>query len=228
MGATAKAIQGRGEIVARTPVEVTGSRGDEWLRLPIALDVATADDGARKVVGRLLKETDAGCALIAASHLSVVLRRLIETALVHASRTGNQRLFQADGPLGTFSARIRMAGAMGLLAEDELADLDQVRKIRNAFAHEIEEDGADPAVPLSFDAERIAGRVRDLRLPRILYRHPTLTVSRDTPRDRFEIGVGILALLMQSVRRMNVQAPERPAAWSELLLEQYQQFRSNG
>jgi hypothetical protein len=44
-------------------------------------------------------------------------------------------LLKPDHPLGSFSSRIHMAHALGLLNETELADLDLVRKIRNDAAH---------------------------------------------------------------------------------------------
>jgi len=41
-----------------------------------------------------------------------------------------------SGPLGTFSARIKASFALGLITQDQCADLDYLRKIRNAFAHQ--------------------------------------------------------------------------------------------
>lgn len=41
-----------------------------------------------------------------------------------------------NAPLGTFSARIRMAFAVGLINQNQHDDLDRLRKIRNAFAHD--------------------------------------------------------------------------------------------
>ena len=42
-----------------------------------------------------------------------------------------------NAPLGTFSARIVACHAMGLISEQEFKECNQLRKIRNKFAHEI-------------------------------------------------------------------------------------------
>ncbi len=46
-------------------------------------------------------------------------------------------LFEGQGPLATFSARIDMACAMGLLPESLRRDLHLIRKLRNHFAHRV-------------------------------------------------------------------------------------------
>jgi hypothetical protein len=43
----------------------------------------------------------------------------------------------ASGPLATFSSRIRMCEALGLLQEAEADELHRIRKIRNRFSHEV-------------------------------------------------------------------------------------------
>ena len=45
-------------------------------------------------------------------------------------------LFQPHGPLDTFSARISIAYAFGLIDESLKSDLDYIRKVRNYIAHE--------------------------------------------------------------------------------------------
>jgi hypothetical protein len=43
----------------------------------------------------------------------------------------------ASGPLATFSSRIRMCEALGLLQEAEADELHRILKIRNRFSHEV-------------------------------------------------------------------------------------------
>src|SRR5262249_47141854 len=44
-------------------------------------------------------------------------------------------LFTGNGALASFSSRIQVASALGLLTREQRANLDYIREIRNAFAH---------------------------------------------------------------------------------------------
>ena len=102
-------------------------------------------------------------------------------------------------PLGTFSGRTLLARGMDWIVEDARHDLDQIRKIRNAFAHHYEPD-------FSFDDVSIAGRCRGLRTAQAFLTGlddaatapdqtpsaPALQEIRDrfsSPRWRFELTV---------------------------------------
>lgn len=52
-----------------------------------------------------------------------------------------------NAPIGTLSARIRTAFALGLITKNQYEDLDRLRKIRNEFAHRWE--------PISFADQKI-------------------------------------------------------------------------
>jgi hypothetical protein len=211
----------------RGPLEISGSRGDDWLSLPDLYQKALVlgDPALGPLFTRLRAETDAGCALIAASHLSNVLIGLIQTAMVPLSKNQTKDLFGVDRPLATFSSRIRIAAALGLIAADEHGDLNRIRAIRNLFAHEIEQPEADPGSPLSFQSPEVEKHVSQLSLPKVFYDHPTLVINRDTPRDRFEIAVGIASLLMDSARKTSITQRMQKEGLSELLLPQYKAYR---
>lgn len=59
-----------------------------------------------------------------------------------------------NAPLGTFSARIKAAFALGLIREDGHKTLETLRKIRNAFAHNWS--------GVSFDREDIVSLIKSL------------------------------------------------------------------
>lgn len=82
----------------------------------------------------LLKESDRGCALLAASHLDATLQKLFEVKLIGTKKEQKQ-LFDYSGPLGSFSSRIIMAYSMGIISKNYLHDLQIIRKIRNDFGH---------------------------------------------------------------------------------------------
>ena len=83
---------------------------------------------------QLLAETDRGVVLSSASLLETCLGELIG-AFLSDSPESRRLLDGPSGGLSTFSARIDAAFALGLIQEDELHDLQIVRRIRNRFAH---------------------------------------------------------------------------------------------
>jgi DNA-binding MltR family transcriptional regulator len=98
-------------------------------------------------------ETDSGCALRCSSLLDVKLGELLAATFVSESEP-EATLLGKSKPLGTFSVRIDMCFAMGLLGPKARRDLHLIRKIRNEFGHEFK--------PLDFEAPRIANRCREL------------------------------------------------------------------
>ena len=102
----------------------------------------------------LNRETDRGCALMAAAYLSNQLERLLRKTLVD-NRKIIDELFGILGPLGSFSAKIEVAYSMGLLPKVARQDLHVLRKIRNEFAHE--------AGSLTFLDRRVASRCDNLQ-----------------------------------------------------------------
>lgn len=80
-------------------------------------------------------ESPRGAVLVACSFLDEQLRSVIDAFLVEASDKA-QLLEGFNAPLGTFSARIKTAHALGLISDAEKDDCDTLRKIRNEFAHD--------------------------------------------------------------------------------------------
>lgn len=106
----------------------------------------------------LTPETDRGCALMAAAFLDEKLIELLRKNLADDVRLA-VKVFEPNGALGTFSARIDMAYLLGLIPKNAQKDLHILRKIRNEFAH----------VPdkLTFDDPNIAARCRQLYFDRV-------------------------------------------------------------
>ncbi len=81
------------------------------------------------------KESDRGCVLICGAMAENGLQTIIETRLTLQALKNPDELFDYEGPLGTFSRKIKMAYGFGLIADDIRRDLDRIKDIRNAFAH---------------------------------------------------------------------------------------------
>lgn len=80
--------------------------------------------------------SDRGAALAGASYLDIQLQHLFSAYVVELSSKEQKDLF-GDGALSTFSGKITLAHALGLIAESEFKMLQHIRKIRNEFAHHV-------------------------------------------------------------------------------------------
>ncbi|WP_439893221.1 hypothetical protein ACS7SF_25360 (plasmid) [Ralstonia sp. 25C] len=92
-------------------------------------------------------ESDRGCGLMGASYVDNRLEELLKKRL-RLNSDLKARMFDYSGPLGSFSARINMAYAIGLLPGNLRTELHVIRDIRNVFAHS--------AAHLTFDTPEIA------------------------------------------------------------------------
>jgi DNA-binding MltR family transcriptional regulator len=117
--------------------------------------------------GALSDESDRACALMACAFLDESFRNWFESIFVEAKEV--EQLFDSNGPLCTFSSRIKVAFALGLLCEQHVRDLNLMRRIRNEFAHN--------ASPLTFDEPSIANKCRELR--------SHIRSAKDRPRSIF-------------------------------------------
>lgn len=94
------------------------------------------------------KESDRGTALVGAALLGARLERILRNHFI-TGKSANELLNGGSAPLASFSARIKCCHALGLITDNEKQDIDIIRAIRNAFAHQ--EHG------LSFESSKIAG-----------------------------------------------------------------------
>jgi Mannitol repressor len=78
-----------------------------------------------------------GSVLLAASMIENVLEGAIAFRFGHLSKSDLDDLFTGTAPLATFSAKIKIAYAMGVIGKNTRHDLDSFREMRNAFAHSI-------------------------------------------------------------------------------------------
>lgn len=83
----------------------------------------------------LKEETDRAMAVVGFTYLEANLRHLMAGAMDPSVPGGVQKLFEANGPLSTVSACLRMARALGWLSSDTYRDLDLLRRMRNDVAH---------------------------------------------------------------------------------------------
>jgi hypothetical protein len=117
------------------------------------------------------------------------LVKMVEDRLAQAlqvailpSEIGTHLLFDSDGPLGNFDAKIRAARALSLIAEDVFEDLGIVNKIVKAF-----ED-----VGMTFESQLIADYIESLKaldVHRQLYLTDTVLAENASRVDRLEASI---------------------------------------
>lgn len=94
-----------------------------------------ADEHIKEATDELANQSDRGAALIAAALLDISLRQAMRCRLVHFKDFSETLFLNQGAPLGSFSARITVARAIGVIGEMAESHLNCIRRIRNQFAH---------------------------------------------------------------------------------------------
>lgn len=87
--------------------------------------------------------SDRSCAIVCAAFLDDFLGKLLMSFLTEESPTQDKRLFDNNGPLSTFSSKIVLSYRLGLISKKEFDNLNLIRKVRNAFAHDVKINSFD-------------------------------------------------------------------------------------
>ena len=80
------------------------------------------------------KETDRGAALVGAALIDNRLEALLRSHFLK-SKIAEELIEGGNAPLGTFSSRIKLAYALGLITALEFEECEIIRRIGNDFAH---------------------------------------------------------------------------------------------
>ena len=86
-------------------------------------------------IGVLAAEGERSLVIGGAARIEVAVEKLLKAVMPRHARGKDDDLFAPDRPLGTFSAKIKLADRLGLLGGDVEHALQMIRKIRNDFAH---------------------------------------------------------------------------------------------
>jgi hypothetical protein len=108
-----------------------------WIKL------APEDDA---VIAEIENERDRGAALIASAFVEERLEETIKIRLREDTAVA-KRLFRGVGPLGGFSAKIHLGYMLQLYSIESHNLLDQIRDVRNDFAHQTQ--------PIDFNNEGV-------------------------------------------------------------------------
>lgn len=145
-----------------------------------------------KLQDSLAEESDRGMALISSALAELGLFWAIYRRMPYLGEEVKAQTFIGVGaPLGSFSSRIIIARAMGIIGPETETLLNQVRQIRNAFAHALRS--------LDFENDRIKLECERLKLPSM---HMKLLKPK-TAREQFRVACSYLysELFMDAMRQ---------------------------
>jgi DNA-binding MltR family transcriptional regulator len=134
-------------------------------------------------------ETDRAAAVLGAAYLDSRLEVLLREKFV-ALPDFVEQLFHGQGALSSFSARISICYAIGLISRQAAEDLHIIRKIRNDFAHKPH--------GLSFETPTIADRVSNIRIVKS-FRLEGQPFSFDDTSIRYIFNVAVATLLINGI-----------------------------
>lgn len=157
------------------------------------------------LMGSLIRESERAAVVLAAARMDVDLEKLLKHVL-HRHPGGTDPLFDSDRAVGTFSAKISLAHRMGILSQDFEHALQMLRKIRNDFAHQLENE----TLASARQKPRLAELVRWAERSEIYKTNVALPVSdgKSVEHVQFVACVICMAVLLkrglESLQRVNV------------------------
>lgn len=158
--------------------------------------IATEDEvfGGINLLARSLDDLDdRGLVLSLSAFAEDALGSLLKAYLIPSEAT-TQLLEGFNAPLGTLSARIKGAYAMGLITKSQFSDLERLRKIRNDFAHTWK--------PVSLAQPKLAALAQAMSYSRMGSRFPK-TISEKVKSS--------ISCLLVELRSATHQLPKRGA-----------------
>jgi DNA-binding MltR family transcriptional regulator len=138
------------------------------------------------------KETDRAAAVLGGAYLESRLEELLRSKFVGPSKLVDD-LLRRQGALSSFSAKISIAYAVGLISKQAAEDLHVVRDIRNHFAHE-------PS-GTSFKEIKVEKWVRKFNILKIIKGIPMSS-------SRLSFNLAVAALLLNSIETRIRQMPK--------------------
>lgn len=138
-------------------------------------------------------ESDRAAAILAASYLDFYLEECIKFVLVDDPSI--EKLFEGTSALSTFSAKINMAFALGLLTEETKKNLHYIKKIRNHFAHH--------PTATSFNTPQVRSWCSEFSLLSKYEDGTTINIANDVPepRKKFLHVLGLCMLGLEIITR---------------------------
>lgn len=109
-------------------------------------------------INEIETQSDRGAAILLASWLEEELGDCLRSKFID-SQKNNLQVFNANGPLSTFSSKIELSYLMGFISEKNYKNLKKIKNIRNDFAHSVLDKHLNS---MSFESDSIKDRCYSL------------------------------------------------------------------
>lgn len=151
-----------------------------------------------RFLAEIRRESDRGLALVGCAFID---EQLADALHAFFCKDGRDLLVGKNAPLGTFSARIEICHALGLIEDIERNDCDCIRRIRNEFAHKV--------LTASFMTQKVSDLCSNLQseLP-----EPNV-ISAAPPRLKFENAIVTMATRLLYRDLYVAQEKRQPKRW---------------
>jgi DNA-binding MltR family transcriptional regulator len=163
-------------------------------------------------LNEFINETDRAAAVLGGVYLESRLEELLRTKFV-AMPELVEDLFKRQGALSSFSAKISIAYAVGLISLRSAEDLHSVRRIRNAFAHQLH--------GLSFKNDKIIRLVDSLNFLNAVRDQEGNPIRLEEPRQRFNMAVALLLLKAIETRIRDMPKFQEAIGGTEIIAERF-------
>lgn len=146
---------------------------------------------------------DRTAAIMGAARVEHALEKRIISFLRPLNNDRRKRMFEGEGLLSSFSAKIQLGFALSIFDQAFANELNRVKEIRNAFAH--------ARKPITFKRKAVSDVCKSLRLPTI---YPRDDGGPRTARSKFDLTVSMLVVAFTDAQPLD-------ASWNrkELSLE---------
>lgn len=111
-----------------------------------------------------MNESDRGCVIVGAVILETRLVDDLTSLFMRNSLSKRYiaNMFDGNGALGNFSSKVLLARGIGLITDEVFHDLMVIRKMRNEFAHTLNNISfSDPVVKARIDSMFFARRAKE-------------------------------------------------------------------
>jgi len=112
--------------------------------------------------------SDRAAAIVAGAFLDVLLTDLLQANLIPDPKN-DDKIFQGNGCLATFSSRIDLSYRLGLIAKQEHRALHTIREIRNKFAHQLD--------AVTFARQDLRSLCANIEVPRVMVAPRSIPMS---------------------------------------------------
>jgi DNA-binding MltR family transcriptional regulator len=141
-------------------------------------------------------ESDRAVVILGAAKIDQLLCELLTATLLPVTGSKDE-LLDSDGPLATFSARIGLCHRLGLIDAEFTRSLQQIRRIRNAFAHEV----SGCSLTVGAQADRVRELAKHLR-SRPIYE----TVRKVSAKDHAGLSAEFRAVVAMLISHLDWHA----------------------